>query len=132
MATIKKPTLKEMYTDLLTIPAVAENPDRVAFINGRIQALDKKSASSKGKTTKTQKENAGTKELILAVLRTMKNGATCTKLLKADEGLAEFSNQKLSALLRQMITEGLVTRTEVKGKAIFSAVPTDENEEGEE
>lgn len=130
MATIKKPTLKEMYADLLTIPAVAENPDRVAFINGRIEALAKKSASTKGKATKVQKENEGTKELILAVLRTMENGATCTELIKADEGLGEFSNQKLSALLRQMIAEGVVTRAEVKGKAVFSAVRT--AEEGEE
>lgn len=126
MAKTKTPTFRENYTTLLNIKEVKENPTLVEFINGRIEALDKKSASAKGKTTKAQKENEGTKELILAVLRTMENGATCTELIKADEGLGEFSNQKLSALLRQMIAEGVVTRAEVKGKAVFSAVPTDE------
>lgn len=126
MAKTKTPTFRENYTTLLNIKEVKDNPVLVEFINGRIEALDKKSASAKGKTTKVQKENEGTKELILAVLRTMENGATCTELIKADEGLGEFSNQKLSALLRQMIAEGVVTRAEVKGKAVFSAVPTDE------
>ena len=126
MAKTKTPTFRENYTTLLNIKEVKENPTLVEFINGRIEALDKKSASAKGKTTKAQKENEGTKELILAVLRTMENGATCTELIKADEGLGEFSNQKLSALLRQMIAEGVVTRAEVKGKAVFSAVPIDE------
>lgn len=126
MAKTKTPTFRENYTTLLNIKEVKENPTLVEFINGRIEALDKKSASAKGKTSKVQKENEGTKELILAVLRTMDKGATCTELIKADEGLGEFSNQKLSALLRQMIAEGVVTRAEVKGKAVFSAVPTDE------
>lgn len=122
MAKTKTPTFRENYTTLLNIKEVKDNPVLVEFINGRIEALDKKSASAKGKTTKAQKENEGTKELILAVLRTMENGATCTELIKADEGLGEFSNQKLSALLRQMIAEGVVTRSEVKGKAYFKAV----------
>lgn len=122
MAKTKTPTFRENYTTLLNIKEVKDNPVLVEFINGRIEALDKKSASAKGKTTKAQKENEGTKELILAVLRTMENGATCTELIKADEGLGEFSNQKLSALLRQMIAEGVVTRAEVKGKAYFKAV----------
>ena len=126
MAKTKTPTFRENYTTLLNIKEVKDNPVLVEFINGRIEALDKKSASAKGKTTKAQKKNEGTKELILAVLRTMDKGATCTELIKADEGLGEFSNQKLSALLRQMIAEGVVTRAEVKGKAVFSAVPTDE------
>lgn len=126
MAKTKTPTFRENYTTLLNIKEVKENPTLVEFINGRIEALDKKSASAKGKATKVQKENEGTKELILTVLRTMPNGATCTELIKADEGLGEFSNQKLSALLKQMIAEGVVTRAEVKGKAVFSAVPTDE------
>ena len=126
MAKTKTPTFRENYTTLLNIKEVKENPTLVELIEGRIEALDKKSASAKGKASKVQKENEGTKELILAVLRTMENGATCTELIKADEGLGEFSNQKLSALLRQMIAEGVVTRAEVKGKAVFSAVPTDE------
>ena len=45
MATTKKPTLKEMYLDLLTIPEVANDEKRKAFINGRIEALDKKASS---------------------------------------------------------------------------------------
>ena len=45
---------------------------------------------------------------------------TVTDIQKTIPGCAEMSNQRVSALLRQMKDEGIVTRTEDKRKAYFS------------
>lgn len=133
MATTKKPTLKEQYEDLLTIPAVAENPDRVAFINGRLEQLAKKNATGGEKVlTEQQKANVIVKDIILAVLKHEGKPMTIGEILKADEGLSDVTNQRAAALLRQLILDHKVERTEVKRKAYFGAVATDEDEEGEE
>lgn len=126
MAKTKTPTFRENYNTLLGLAEVKARPDLVDFINGRIEALDKKSASAKGKTTKAQKENVGIKELLLEVLTTADKGFTCTEIIKADPRMSEFSNQKVSALLKQMIAEGTVENVKEKGKSLFSAVKTDE------
>jgi DNA-binding HxlR family transcriptional regulator len=43
-----------------------------------------------------------------------------SEMMKVLPSCAELSNQKLSALLRQMVTEGTIVRTEDKRKAYFS------------
>jgi predicted transcriptional regulator len=45
---------------------------------------------------------------------------TVTELQKSVEACAELSNQRVSALLRQLKDEGAVVRTEDKRKAYFS------------
>ena len=130
MATIKKPTHRENYATLLNIAEVKANPTLVEFLNGRIEALDKKATASKGKQTAEQKANAGIKGTLLTVLRTHNDKIGITALIKTyPTELGEFSNQKLSALLRQMIAEGTVERVEEKGKAYFKALPLADTDE---
>ena len=45
---------------------------------------------------------------------------TVTEIQKEIAECAELSNQRVSALLRQMKEDGIVTRTEDKRKAYFS------------
>ena len=45
---------------------------------------------------------------------------TITEMQKANSELAELSNQKISALLKQMTENGSVKREEIKRKAYFS------------
>jgi DNA-binding transcriptional regulator GbsR (MarR family) len=42
--------------------------------------------------------------------------------MKEVEACAELSNQRVSALVRQLVTDGSVERTEEKRKAYFSKV----------
>ena len=79
--------------------------------------LDKKSGAER-KPTATQIANEGIKDAILAVLSD--TGITVTELQKSSDALAEYSNQRLSALLRQMVEAGKAVRCEIKGKAYFS------------
>lgn len=92
--------------------------DAVDFIDHEVNLLAKKNSGENKKPTKAQEENEGYKALILEFL-TDKNGVTCTDILKGVPVLSEFSNQKISALMRQLRLAGKVTVDEVKGKSLF-------------
>ena len=93
--------------------------DALEFIDERIAITEKKNANGgERKPTKTQLENEGVKNTILAVLST--EPMCIGDMQKASAEMAEFSNQKISALLSQLLKAGKVVRTEVKGKAFFA------------
>ena len=96
--------------------------DALAFLDERIAITEKKNASGNGerKPTKTQLENEGVKATILSALGEVSVPTTIADLQKSSAELAEFSNQKISALLTQLVKGGAVVRTEVKGKAHFA------------
>ena len=90
--------------------------DAVAFLDERIAITEKKNANGgERKPTKTQLENEGIKEQILSVMST--NPMTIGEIGKA---IGIDSNQKVSALVTQLLKAGKVVRTEVKGKAFFA------------
>ena len=91
--------------------------EMVQFCEGRIAVLDNKSASRK--PTKTQAENEVLKVKVLDVLGT--EGITVTEVMSKDAELGALSNQKVSALLKALVTEGKVIKSEgEKRKSIFS------------
>lgn len=95
------------------------NADLVTFIEHEIELLDKKNAGDKKPTAK-QIENDGIKATILTVMeKSPEHLFTVTELCKADADLAELSNQRVSALLRQLIDAGKVKKTEDKRKSYF-------------
>ena len=71
---------------------------------------------AKSSPTKTQIENVGIKDEIIAFLETVEQ-ATITEIMKGLE--REISNQKVSALVRQLIQDEKVVRLEEKRKAFF-------------
>ena len=108
----KKMTKVEMFKALLENYAFTE--EEVKFINREIELIEKK--NSNRKPTKAQEENAIIKEQIIEFLKSG-NAHTVGEIQKA-VGLE--SNQKTSALVRQLKEVGLVVRKEEKGKAYFS------------
>ena len=122
-----KKTVVEMFEEIKALPGLTE--EQVEFLEKRIEITKKKNASSSGenaKPTKTQIENEGIKNTIVSVLTT--TPTTITDLIKSSADLAGYTNQKVSALLTQLLKERRVVRTEGKGKAHY-ALPTDEVEE---
>lgn len=113
-----KVTKKEMFEMLKGVAGVAENDDMVAFIDHEIELLNKKSANKKA--TKTQEENVGIKAEIMAVLTA--DGATVTDIQTKSATLSALSNQRVSALLRQLVESGKVAKTVDKKKSYFSLV----------
>ena len=112
----KKMTQRDFYNEILAQYDLTEAHRE--FIEGRLSALDKKSGSTK-KPTATQVANEGLK---VAIVENMVKGEkyTISNLIKNIPALADLTNQKVSALVRQLIKEGKVERTEVKGVAYFS------------
>lgn len=122
-----KKTVVEMFEEIKAQPGLTQ--EQVEFLEKRIEITKKKNASGSGenaKPTKTQLENEGIKDTIVSVLTT--TPTTITDLIKSSADLASYTNQKVSALLTQLLKERRVVRTEVKGKAHY-ALPTDEVEE---
>lgn len=96
--------------------------DAVDFIDHEVNLLAKKNSGETKKQTKTQQENEGYKALILEFLATLpddKAGVTCTEIIKGVTEFEGFSTQKISPLVRQLMAADKVTKTEVKGKALF-------------
>ena len=120
MANAKK-TQKDYFNEVIALATEAGNKELVEFAKGRIEALEKKAAAKK--QTKAQTENEDIKNVILATLTN--EGVTVSDLQKKDEVLSELSNQRVSALLRQLIEAGKVVKTVDKKKSYFSLVTED-------
>ena len=119
-----KITKKEMFTRIKA--RVKDNAEMVAFIDHEIELLDKKASNKKA--TKTQEANVGIKSTILTVLE----GAepmTVTEMQGASAELGELSNQKVSALVRQLVEAGKVIKTIDKKVSRFSLADNGEGEE---
>ena len=119
-----KITKKEMFTMIKA--QVKDNAEMVAFIDHEIELLDKKASNKKA--TKTQEANIGIKSTILAVLEGAKP-MTVTEMQGASAELGELSNQKVSALVRQLVEAGKVIKTIDKKVSRFSLADNGEGEE---
>ena len=117
MSNAKKITKREKFEMLLKIETVKENPMLVEFIEHEIELLAKKNGSDK-KPTATQSANNELKDAILDAMETGKK-YTITDIIKTVPECAELTNQKVSALVRQLLLANLVERVEEKKKAYF-------------
>ena len=116
--TTKKITKREKFEMLMALSEVKENPILSEFIERELELLSKKNSAEK-KPTAQQAENEAIKETILENLTSR---MTISEMQKSIPDLAEYSNQKISALMRQLILEGLVKKVEDKRKSYFSKV----------
>ena len=112
-----KITKREVIGMMMNEEVVKANPTYVAYLENELALLDKKAQNKKA--TKTQEQNVGIKATILKVLATIGSG-TVTDIQNGNEELSALSNQKVSALVRQLVESGEVVRTTDKKKSIFS------------
>ena len=113
---MKKMTKRDYFTAILEkYPLTA---DEKAFVEHELDLLAKKNASDK-KPTAQQTANEGIKTAILEGM-TPNRLYTVTEIQKEVLKGAELSNQKVTALLRQLKDAGLVVKTEDKRKSYFS------------
>ena len=118
MSNAKKMTKREMFEMIKANHNLSA--DEIAFIDHELELLAKKNSAEK-KPTAVQVANEGIKADILEGMEVGKK-YTITDLMKEIPACAELSNQRVSALVRQLVTEGSVERTEEKRKAYFSKV----------
>lgn len=110
-----KMTQKDYYNEIIAVVSEVGRDDLVAFCEDRIEKLGRKSTSKK--PTKTQVENESIKNTILEVLGEI---APATATMIAIDPRVNVSNQKVTALLRQLIESGDVVKATEKGKSLFS------------
>ena len=112
-----KITKREVIKMMMNEEVVKANSTYVAYLENELALLDKKAQNKKA--TKTQEQNKDIKATILKVLTTIGSG-TVTDIQNGNEELSALSNQKVSALVRQLVESGDVVKTTDKKKSIFS------------
>ena len=118
MSNAKKMTKREMFEMIKANHNLSA--DEIAFIDHELELLAKKNSAEK-KPTAVQVENEGIKADILNGMESVKK-YNITDLMKKIPACAELSNQRVSALVRQLVTDRVVERTEEKRKAYFHKV----------
>ena len=113
-----KKTKAQMFAQIKAKYAL--DNEEVAFIDHELDLLARKNAGEK-KQTPTQIANEGIKD---AILDGMEDNRlyTITEIIKEIPECADMTNQRVSALVRQLKDEGKVERIEEKRKAYFRKV----------
>lgn len=106
---------KDYLGELKVLAEDAGRKDLVDFCEKEIEKLTNRKTSQ----TKNQKENEGIKEIILEVLAGLNEPITVTDFLKADKRVAEYSNQKVSALMKQLVDAEKVEKVVDKKRSYF-------------
>ena len=121
-------TNKMTYVKALEIAmkAVEDNKEVTEKLEALKESISKKNSAER-KPTATQKANEEYKKAILSFMEVGKK-YTISELMKEVVELADLSNQRVSALIRQLKDSGFVERTEEKRKAYFSKKAVTENE----
>ena len=114
----KKKTKKELFGEVREIVEREGRTDLVEFVDHELELLEKK--ANRTGTTKTQKENEVIKTKIIDALVRIATPVSITELQEQDEEMAQYSNQKISALLTQLIKEEKVVRNKDKKKSVFT------------
>jgi hypothetical protein len=120
----KKLTKRDYFTKLRAI--VANDAELVAFIDHEIELLTRKNAS--GTQTKTQAENVKIAEMLLQELAKVGSPITITDLMNKSEVIANYrlenghplSNQKISAIFKQLVDNKEIIKVVDKKKSYFS------------
>lgn len=116
-----KTTKKEYFAMLLEIEEVKENAELVAFIKKELELLNKKSNSVSEKRSKRQEENEAYKEIIYKYMESEPNRLfTISEIIKFKElPDDDFSAQRASALLTQLVNDRKIERMYDKKKSYY-------------
>ena len=128
MEKTKKVTKREYFTQLRAI--VEDKPELVEFIDHELELLDRKNSSNSGQT-KTQKTNGEIAKMLVEELTKLAKPITITDLMKESETVKNYtytekdevrtlSNQKISAIFKQLVDTKEIVKVTDKKKSYFS------------
>ena len=118
-----KKTKREFFGEIREI--VKENTELVEFIDHELELLDKKTSA---KSTKVNTEQVELMRKIVNALNKIGRSVTISELQKENAEMAEYSNQKLSAMLKKLVDNKQVTKMVDKKKSYFMVAETPEVE----
>ena len=112
-------TKREVLNAMANVVAINTNVDFMEFINAELKRLDSKKPSKKD--TEKKELNDLIKDTIIAVLTAnAETPLSITDMQRVSADLSGYSNQKLSALVKQLVDSGEVEKTIEKRKSYFS------------
>lgn len=122
----KKRTRKVILGEILNLAEVQANEEYTNELNKIIAQLEKKNA--KGGTTKTQKENEIVANMLVEELEKVGKPITITDLMNTSEVIKDYrlengnalSNQKISAIFKQLVENKTLVKVIDKKKSYFS------------
>lgn len=117
-----KITYSMALTSVIDTLADGEIKDKLVALR---ESIDKKNSAKSGKPSAKQTENIGIKNDIVEAMEIGKS-YTISDMLKEFECLEGYTNQKVSALVRQLCDAHTLVRSEVKRKAYFTLAEVDE------
>lgn len=120
--TTTKLTYSQALEMVLNIQEVIENKELFEKITQLENQMNKKSGKMSKAEKEKQQENEEIKTEILAILEVAETPQSIKEIQLESNLLEQFSNQKISALLRQLIETLEVERTEEKRIAKFNLV----------
>ena len=120
----KKLTKKDYFEMIKGV--CADRADIIDFCNHEIELLTRK--NSKGGATKTQKENEVVAEMLIKELAKINRPVTITDLMNSSEIVKNYilengnplSNQKISAIFKQLVENKKIVKVTDKKKSYFS------------
>ena len=115
----KKETINLLIDVLIGNKEVEDVQIFIDFLTHERELLERKSSNSG--QTKTQKENEILKEKIVETLKELNKFSTITEIQESNAELADLSNQKISALLKQLVDTNVIEKVIEKKKAYFKA-----------
>ena len=118
-STSKKLTKRDHFNALLAIPTVASNPTLVEFIENELDLLNRKNSKPSGKQTEKQEANDVLKQAMLDYLANGGDQHTVTDFIKNVPECAGLSQQKITALVRQMVEDGKMEKVIEKRVSYF-------------
>jgi len=117
---MQKMTIADKFDEVVKaldgVETTMTKEELVDFIYDRKEKAQKKASTRK--PTTQQKENEGFKENILDTLTA--EGKTVSEIIASNDDLAGLTNQRVSALLRQLVLAGKVVKTKDGKKSLFA------------
>ena len=122
---MEKRLTKKDYFEMIK-GVCADRTDIVEFCNHEIELLNRK--NSKNGATKTQKENEIVAEILIKELAKINKPVTITDLMTTSEIVKNYTlengnkltNQKISAIFKQLVENKKITKVTDKKKSYFS------------
>ena len=110
-------TKKEVLTMIIDVMKsedaqfTAEQKEEViAYATSALEAMAKKAEKAKTYVTPAQKEAEALKPVILDALAAFPDGVTVSDLIKSSDKLKDYSTQKIAAILRKLVADGMVSK----------------------
>ena len=124
MEKMKKLTKKDYFAQIRAI--VINDPELVAFVDHEVELLTKKNTGNS--QTKVQKENETVKTILVDELAKIGRAVTITELMNESPVVKEYTlengnkltNQKISAIFKQLVDAKELVKVTDKKKSYFS------------